>query len=178
MNKIKLPESFQNLSLDKLIALVDLFVYQNKSYIPKKQLYNWNTKDQVPTLFLEFVKLNGFSFKENSAAIKMTYPPVGLLVSLVKKGEQIVKTEVNSVSHIGRYNSSKKNIHVNEIMKIPVHRCQKDDCVNNNSKICSCSPFKPTKKEDIIIDCLRYSPKDFKFKHRDEALIVYSDWTD
>jgi hypothetical protein len=127
---------------------------------------------------LEYVKSSGFSFKENSAAIKMSYPPVGLLVSLIKNGEQIVKIETNSVSHIGRSKSSEKNIHINATIKIPVHRCQKDDCVNNNSKICSRSPFKPTKKGDIIIDCLRYSPKEFKFKNRNEALIVYSDLTD
>ena len=175
MNNVKLPESFQNLSWETLEDLVDLFVYQNQRYIPKKQLYDWNKKNLVPTLFLDFVKSQGFEFQENSAAKKIKHPVAALLASLVKNGEQIVKTEVNSVSHIGRSKSSEKNIRSNTTMKIPVHRCQKEDCVNNNSKICSCSPFKPTKKEDIIIDCLRYSPKEFKFKNRNEALIVYSD---
>ena len=54
MNKIKLPESFQNLSLDKLIALVDLFVYQNKdkiiyplSFDFRKQLINLLNKEVI-----------------------------------------------------------------------------------------------------------------------------------
>ena len=85
MNNVKLPESFQNLSWETLEDLVDLFVYQNQRYIPKKQLYDWNKKNLVPTLFLDFVKSQGFEFQENSEDKKIKHPIATLLVSLVKK---------------------------------------------------------------------------------------------
>jgi hypothetical protein len=186
MHRVKLPGSFEGITIEKLFDLIDDFVHQNQRYIPSQQLRNWREGDhkcrfRVPTMFMTLLKENDFIFPKDSIVTKLGIknPDVSHLCYIYKKGTtdpRKVKGSSNEVRHPSReYN---RIVRVNPNGKTTVSLCTKEDCFNINSGKCSTHPLSPTKEGSIVTDCLRYTPKEFKFKTFGDALVANSDPND
>ena len=178
MNKVKLPGSFEGISLEKLFDLIDDFVHQNRRAIPGKQLKWWFDGDhkcryRVPTLFMILLKENNFIFSNESPVLRygIKNPDVRLLLTLYKKGTtdpKKIKSRTNEVLHPGR--AHKHVSRINPRARKTIYECFKLDCANNNDGKCSTNPVTPVIESSVVTDCLRYQSKDFKFKTWDQVL--------
>jgi hypothetical protein len=179
MKDIKLPKNFKFLKNMDLFRIVEEFIEENKKDISERDFKKWSTdiNHYVPSLFIKYAERNGFIFPKNSLAYLVKSPPLVLLNDLIKQGdlEKTQKASSNDLNHICMARTVKPKPPSNIIIKI--NKCEKLDCTNINNKICSVNPVNPLYVDDrheTIKDCLRYYPKEFKFKNRSEALIVFS----
>jgi hypothetical protein len=175
MRGISVPKSFENYSLENFFKLVDRFVKFNSYNISNKEKSKWNREYncEVPLLFVKMLREKGFKI---TPMVYGGYPYEILLCELKDQTsiKKVSKISFNYPSHPTR--SEYPKVENKKILKIKREKCMAECSHNNNEgKICSFRQKNPIIDNGVIQDCDCWAKRFDGFKHKAEALAVFSD---